>query len=327
VPSIAALSTYRFQGKLERAIREEWIRPLLEHLGYGIDTLNDVLYEERLTLRNNRRKIGSEIRMVDYIPTVLGHGLWIIEAKAPEARDPWDDVLSQAWLYATHPEVDVPLMAIADGSRFAVYEVNRIDWDVALLDLTIDQLVERFDKLVHVLGAAHVAETIRTRQLRHLEQAMRAELDPVRLDETVAAVREIANRTRAVVLKNRGRVLLDQFERVAQGTDETIRSVGLWGIAQIHNQPIANNLSDVARAVSHVRSLPEHLRIKELDQFVAATQLPAPPGRRTGATANVLDGADSRPRDLSRAPPRSGLRAPRPRAGNASDSRSHPEFP
>jgi hypothetical protein len=282
VPSIAALSTYRFQGKLERAIREEWIRPLLEHLGYGIDTLNDVLYEERLTLRNNRRKIGSEIRMVDYIPTVLGHGLWIIEAKAPEARDPWDDVLSQAWLYATHPEVDVPLMAIADGSRFAVYEVNRIDWDVALLDLTIDQLVERFDKLVHVLGAAHVAETIRTRQLRHLEQAMRAELDPVRLDETVAAVREIANRTRAVVLKNRGRVLLDQFERVAQGTDETIRSVGLWGIAQIHNQPIANNLSDVARAVSHVRSLPEHLRIKELDQFVAATQLPAPPGGEPG---------------------------------------------
>jgi hypothetical protein len=243
VPSVEALSTYRFQGKLERAIREEWIRPLLEHLGYGIDTLNDVLYEERLTLRNNRRKIGSETRMVDYVPTVLGHGLWIIEAKAPEARDPWDDALSQAWLYATHPEVDVPLMAIADGSRFAVYEVNRIDWDVALLDLTIDQLVARFDELVHVLGAAHVAETIRTRQLRHLEQAMRAELDPVRLDETVAAVREIADRARPVVLKNRGRVLLDQFERVAQGTDETIRSVGLWGIAQIHNQPIPNNLS------------------------------------------------------------------------------------
>jgi hypothetical protein len=159
---------------------------------------------------------------------------------------------------------------------------NRIDWDVALLDLTIDQLVSRFDELVHVLGAAHVAETIRIRQLRHLEQAVRAELDPVRLDETVAAVREIANRARPVVLKNRGRVLLDQFERVAQGTDETIRSVGLWGIAQIHNQPIANNLGDVARAVSHVRSLPDHLRAGELDQFVSATRLPIVPGGEPG---------------------------------------------
>ncbi len=282
MPSLEALSRYRFRGKLERAIREEWIRPLLEHLGYGIDTLNDVLYEERLVLRNNRRKIGSETRMVDYVPTVLGHGLWIIEAKAPEARDPWEDALSQAWLYATHPEIDVPLMAIADGSRFAVYEVNRIDWDLPLLDLSVDQLVARFDELVHVLGAPHVAATIRTRQLRHLEHAMRTELDPVRLDETVSAIREMAERTRPVVFKNRGRVLIDQFERDKQGTEETVRSVGLWGIAQIHNQPIANNLLDVDLAVAHVRALPPLLRTRELDQFVAATRLPVRPGGEPG---------------------------------------------
>lgn len=75
VPTLDALSRYRFAGKSERAVREEWIRPLLEHLGYGIDTLNDVWFEERLALRNPRRRIGSKTRMVDYIPTVLGHGL------------------------------------------------------------------------------------------------------------------------------------------------------------------------------------------------------------------------------------------------------------
>src|SRR6187200_693646 len=140
MPTLDALSRYRFAGKSERAVREEWIRPLLEHLGYGIDTLNDVRYEERLALRNPRRRIGSETRIVDYIPTVLGHGLWIIEAKAPEARDSWDDAISQGWLYATHPEVDVPLMAIADGTRIAVYDVTRVDWDQPVIDLAAGQL-------------------------------------------------------------------------------------------------------------------------------------------------------------------------------------------
>jgi hypothetical protein len=56
----------------------------------------------------------------------------------------------------------------------------------------------------------------------------------------------------------------------------------LWGIAQIHNQPIANNLSDVAQAVSHVRSLPQDLRRRELDQFAAATCLRASPDDEPG---------------------------------------------
>jgi hypothetical protein len=73
--SLRELSRYRFEGRSEQAAREEWVRPLLVHLGYGILTLNEVRYEERLELAAPFRRIGRERVQVDYRPTVLGHGL------------------------------------------------------------------------------------------------------------------------------------------------------------------------------------------------------------------------------------------------------------
>jgi hypothetical protein len=109
---LRSLSRYRFAGRSEQAVREEWVRPLLAHLGYGIGTLHEVRYEERLLLAAPFRRVGRERVQVDYKPTVCGHGLWIIEAKA-HGHDEWEEAISQAWLYATHPEVAVPFMAIA----------------------------------------------------------------------------------------------------------------------------------------------------------------------------------------------------------------------
>ncbi len=145
-------------------------------------------------------------------------------------------------------------MAIADGTRFAVYEVTRIDWDAPLLDIGVRDLQAKFGDLVRVLGAANVATYVRERQLRHLGHAMRAELDPARLDETVQAVREVANDARPVVIDNRRRVLADQFQREADGQDDLAQSAGVWGIAQLHNQPIPENLADV-RPRGRVRAL------------------------------------------------------------------------
>jgi hypothetical protein len=67
-----ALARYRFEGKSEQAVREEWIRPLLVHLGYGIETLNEVQYETALPLAAPFRRIGRTRVKVDYVPTVLG---------------------------------------------------------------------------------------------------------------------------------------------------------------------------------------------------------------------------------------------------------------
>lgn len=42
------LARYRFQGKNEQAIREEWIYSMLLLLGYGPTTLNEVKFGENL---------------------------------------------------------------------------------------------------------------------------------------------------------------------------------------------------------------------------------------------------------------------------------------
>jgi len=180
--------------------------------------------------------------------------------------------MSQGWLYATHPEVDVPLMAVADGKRIAVYDVTRPDWDRPVIDLAGAQLREKFDDLLGVLGAAQVAARVRERQLRHLASAMRAELDPIRLDETVEAVRRLAHEARPSVIENRRRVLVDRLERETAAHDDLARSADVWGIAQMHNQPIGDNFRDAELAAEYVRSLPETLRSREVDLFVDAAR-------------------------------------------------------
>jgi hypothetical protein len=68
------LARYRFEGKSEQAVREEWIAPLLVHLGYGGDTLNEIRYELPLRLAQPFRRIGRRRVDVDYVPTALGQG-------------------------------------------------------------------------------------------------------------------------------------------------------------------------------------------------------------------------------------------------------------
>lgn len=163
-------------------------------------------------------------------------------------------------------------MAVADGTRIAVYDVTLADWDAPVIDLPAAELRQRFDALLGVLGAAQLASRVRERQLRHLASAMRAELDPIRLDETVAAVRRLANEARTSVIENRRRVLVDQHLRENTDRDELVRSAGVFGIAHMHNQPVSDNLRDADRAAEYVRSLPESLRSRELDLFVEAAR-------------------------------------------------------
>lgn len=227
--SLRALAAYRFVGKSEQAVREEWVRPLLVHLGYGIETLNDIIYEEQFALAAPFRRIGRTRIKIDYRPTVLGHGLWIIEAKAHESEE-WEEAVSQAWLYATHPEVDVPFMAIADGSRIAVYDTNRVSWDEPLIAVDTPHLENEFAHLAAILGAAHVTRAVRTRRTRHLGAAMRAEVQIGRLRDYVKDVEDMAAAARPAVLENQKAVLRDQFDAEERRQRDLIERHGLFTI-------------------------------------------------------------------------------------------------
>jgi hypothetical protein len=266
---LRSLSRYRFAGKSEQAVREEWIRPLLAHLGYGIETLHEVRYEERLQLAAPFRRLGRERVEVDYRPTVWGHGLWIIEAKA-HGRDEWDEAISQAWMYATHPEVDVPFMAVTDGSRIAVYDVNQPDWDDPVVDISSGQLVKDFPELAAVLGAANVTRKVRERRMRHLGLAMRAELSLATLAGYVREVQALADTARPAVIENQRSVLRDQSERERLARQEAVSAHGLFAVGVWANQPLAINFESASLALAHLRGLPPERRQPELSRLAEA---------------------------------------------------------
>ncbi len=274
MPSLAALAAYRFSGRNEAAIREDWIRPLLDHLGYGIDTLNEIEYEESVALRKPVRLLGSHRLRVDYLPTVLHRELWLIEAKAPTGDIDSQEHLGQAWSYATHPEIHVPLMALADGSRIVVYDVTRPEWDVPVVDIAASELVPRFGELEAVLGARKVAEFVRRQQIARLGVALRAEIDPSVLDATVREVKALADQARPHVTQNRRAIVQDQAQQDRLMLEQVNAASGMWGIAQHHNGPLGFSRADVEQATHRLLQEPENGRASAFGAFFAAARNP-----------------------------------------------------
>lgn len=161
------LGEYRFDGRNEAEIRGDWIEPLLRLLGYGLGTRHDVLRERVLSLRPPTRMIGSHRLEIDFVPTVFGERLWIMEAKRPQdEKDLFsEEHLGQAWSYATDPRISVPLMVLCDGTRLGVFDLTQEKWETAVFDRPKAELPECFDDLLELLGARRVAERLRQRQL------------------------------------------------------------------------------------------------------------------------------------------------------------------
>lgn len=271
---LQALAEYDFSGKDEQAIREQWIYPLLSLLGYGLGTRNRVDIPFKVTLRPPvQRALGSRRWEIDYRPTVHGVGLWIIEAKRP-AEDLFSDQhISQAWGYATHPRVDVPFMALANGERLCLFDVTQDEWDEPLMDVQQKELPSRFAELDAVLGAARVAEFVRRRQLRHLRTALLAQLDDDSLDQTLTDVSTIVDEVRPIVERNRSRVQFEAFEDAQREWDRVRREGDVWGLAFSANSPDVVVGRDIDACTELVRERDPARRAAAFDEMLSAARV------------------------------------------------------
>jgi hypothetical protein len=228
---LAALADYDFTGEDEQAIREQWIYPLLNLLGYGLGTMNPVDIPFKVDLASPIRALGSHRMEVDYRPTVHGVGLCIIEAKRPN-EDLFSELhIGQAWSYATHPRVDVPFIVLANGARLGVFDLGEDDWDTPILDIQQSELPDRFAELAAVLAARQITGVVRRRQLRHLRRALSVQIDEEALNQTIRDVQAIAEELRPAVREKQAAITseawAEQFERWTQND----RDIGVWGIA------------------------------------------------------------------------------------------------
>lgn len=262
------LAAYSFEGRSEADVRGDWIEPLLRLLGYGLGTHNPVNRENSFELREPTRMLGSRRIRIDFEPTVFERRLWILEAKKPSSGDLFAaDHLGQAWSYATHPEVDVPLMALCDGTRIGVFDVTAVQWDSPVLELYQHTLASRFGELQEALGARQVAESIRARQLRHLRGALEAQLDLATLDRTLIDVQHIVDEARSVVIARREQIRSDARAATDAAAEAALVAAGSWGEAQRLNVPLGLNWLDIQRLADSVRRKAVHARIEEFDRI------------------------------------------------------------
>lgn len=266
------LGEYRFDGRNEAEIRGDWIEPLLRLLGYGLGTRHDVLRERVLSLRPPARMIGSHRLEIDFVPTVFGERLWIMEAKRPQDEEDLfsEEHLGQAWSYATDPRISVPLMVLCDGTRLGVFDLTQEKWETAVFDRPKAELPECFDDLLELLGARRVAERIRQRQLGHLRTALMAQVDIDALDRTLADVETMVKDARPVVIERREGIQREARERIESQGTPAIDAAGIWGLAGHLNGPLWTTRSDIDHGVELIRRLPTHLRVREFENFEKA---------------------------------------------------------
>jgi hypothetical protein len=265
------LADYDFAGRNEAEIRGDWIEPLLRLLGYGLGTRHQILRERQLRLDPPVRMIGSSRYEIDFVPTVFGQRLWLIEAKRPQQDLFGDEHLSQAWSYATDPRVAVPLIVLCDGTRLGVFDVTVPDWTTPAFDRPKTQLPDHFGELFELLGAARVADAVRRRQLRHLRSALEAQVDLVALDRTVKDVEQIVADVRPAVVARREEIRAEARREAEERGRTAVEAAGIWGHAQDLNRPEFCRWADINRAAEIVRSKAPMSRVREFEYFEGST--------------------------------------------------------
>lgn len=138
---------------LEDSVREELVVPLLAALGYSASLPHRII--RSLHLQHPYVYIGTVKKPVTIVPDYVlqrdGKNAWILDAKAPSEVIDSGKHVEQAYSYAIHKEVRVPIYALCNGSRLTVFHVS--EWP-AILDLPLQDIDAVWPMVLDLLGTS-----------------------------------------------------------------------------------------------------------------------------------------------------------------------------
>jgi hypothetical protein len=110
----------------EDSVREEIILPIIKSLGYGVEKPNRIIRSKSLThpyvsVGSARKKITC---IPDYLFEVNDKYSWVLEAKSPSQNIREGKHVEQAYSYAIHSEIRVPIFALCNGKEFSLFHIN-----------------------------------------------------------------------------------------------------------------------------------------------------------------------------------------------------------
>lgn len=135
----------------EDSVREEIILPILKHLGYSASKPYKIVRSKPLvhpfiSIGSSRKKITC---IPDYLFEVSGQYSWLLEAKAPDENITSGAHVEQAYSYAIHSEIRVPMFALCNGREFVLFNISKPD---PILHFAMALLPQYLDELKRILG-------------------------------------------------------------------------------------------------------------------------------------------------------------------------------
>lgn len=135
----------------EDSVREELAAPLLKALGYSASPPHRIIRSR--PLQHPYVYIGTVKKPITIIPDYLlqrdNINAWILEAKGPRENIDLGKNVEQAYSYAIHKDIRVPLYALCNGHRLIVYSVS--DWP-SVLDVSLQDISKTWQMLLDLLG-------------------------------------------------------------------------------------------------------------------------------------------------------------------------------
>ena len=122
-----------FSDKGEAFVEQKFLTPLLECLGYDSDEDYEVIRhgDQAGSFKLIYPPVEKGAKKVkhynpDFIPTLRKKMFWIIEAKSPKVKYPFEEkYLVQGLQYCIHPEIQAAYLVISNGCWTSVYDAQR----------------------------------------------------------------------------------------------------------------------------------------------------------------------------------------------------------
>ena len=159
-------------------VREDFIAPLLKVLGYSKNTVNNIVREKTLCLTEPFQRLGRKRIQIDYIPTIRLKSFWILEAKPGNEKEMDVGDLLQAYLYATHPEIQAQYIVLCNGHSLMIFDVYQVEnWSTPIFEITQNDCQDKFSELKEILSAKTMLEYRRKQLLKQVQDTFEVELD------------------------------------------------------------------------------------------------------------------------------------------------------
>ncbi|RDJ22002.1 hypothetical protein DWF00_27160 [Bosea caraganae] len=202
------LATLDLSNLNETDVREAFLAPLIDTLGYIRGSDYTVLTEQQYALNPLFLSVGSKRIKLDYRFNTYRTGFWLLEAKEGTATDPntppqiTSDMIGQAHFYAHHREVDCPLFGVSNGWFTNLYDRDSENPLDPVLSIPQRDIVARYSELYALIGFDQITFRLKRSLLKRIEQVLSADVDLSRGEEFVRAVAVAAASARPKVLEN-----------------------------------------------------------------------------------------------------------------------------